>query len=155
MNIIGLDLSMKKTGVAVVGLDGELIYSELIDQELKTSKKGVERANDYGHSLYTLYYRLSQIIKEYEPMAVSIEKGFTRFNLATQVLYRVHGVANMAFRDIDQVYYTTKDAKKQFTGSGKASKQDMIDEVKRRFDKDVSEDEADAIAVALCLVNDI
>ena len=54
-----------------------------------------------------------------------------------------------------QGYYPTE-LKKMITGRGDASKQDIMDALAERFDVDVeSDDEADAMAVALALIGDM
>lgn len=154
MIILGLDLSMSKTGVAV--FDGwDLIHTELIEPKHKMPKPKTDRSNYYGLILADYYHRFNQLITEYEPGYVSIERGFTKGNNATQVLYRLHGVANMACRNILTRNYPALSVKKSFTGKGRASKDDMIYRAKLKYGVDVSEDEADAIAVAECLIKEL
>lgn len=154
MIILGLDLSMSKTGVAV--FDGwDLIHTELIEPKHKMPKPKTDRSNYYGLILADYYHRFNQLITEYEPEYVAIERGFTKGNNATQVLYRLHGVANMACRNIQTVNYPALSVKKSFTGKGFAKKHEMILFAKVKYGVDVSEDEADAIAVAECLIKEL
>lgn len=151
MIVLGLDLSMSKTGVAVFE-DWNLIHTELIEPKHKSPKPKTDRSNYYGLMLADYYHRINQLITEYEPSFVAIERGFTKGNNATQVLYRLHGVVNMACRNIPTKNYPALTVKKTFTGKGRATKEDMIMRAKLKFGVDVSEDEADAIGVALCFI---
>lgn len=141
----GLDLSMTKTGVAIFKRD-KLHHYELIKPKTTLSNQ---------LKLKAYYDRFSELIELYEPYLVGIERGFTRFNKSTQVIYRVHGVANLAFADYEQIYISPTDVKKTFTGNGKASKADMIDQALKKYRVKVSEDVADAIAVAETLIKGV
>lgn len=141
--IVGLDLSMTKCGVAILDDSGDLIYSELLKPKASLS---------HGKKLAYYYHEFNKLITEYEPTDVVIEAGISRFNKSTQAIFRVHGIANMAFRNINQTYVNIMTVKKDFTGNGKADKDAMIREVGRRFGVTVSDDEADAIAVALSII---
>ena len=154
MIVLGLDLSMSKTGVAVFN-DWNLIHTELIEPKHKSPKPKTDRSNYYGLMLADYYHRFNQLITEYEPEYVAIERGFSRFNTSTQASYRVHGIANMACRNISIISFPPKESKKSFTGKGSAKKHEMILFAKVKYGVDVSEDEADAIAVAECLIKEL
>lgn len=141
--ILGLDLSMTKTGLAILD-GGKLIYHELLKPKAKLSN---------AEKLKFYYDAMIEIKASYLLDAVGIEQGFTRFNKATQVIFRVHGVANLAFYDIEQIYVGATQSKKHFTGSGSADKKAMIERAERLYGVRVSDDEADAIAIAHYLYN--
>lgn len=146
MNIYGLDLSMTKTGIAILSEEGELIHSELVKPRANLS---------HGNKLSIYKDAFNRLIGEYEPLIVGIENAFTRHNTSTQVIYRVHGVANMIFAKYKQKYYQATTVKKNMTGSGRAKKHDVMRAVYEKYGVRVSEDEADAIAVAYCVYLDL
>lgn len=109
----------------------------------------------HGEKLKRQYDGFLELIELYPPHLVGIEKGFTKFNKSTQVIFRAHGVANLAFCDYEQVYFQNNIVKLKFAGSGGASKEKVIAEVKKRYGLDVKNDEADAIAVAYTTLKSI
>lgn len=137
--VYGLDLSMSCTGYCVMDLEGNIVKSGIIKP--KTSYSHGMKLREYSNKFFDLAC-------EFEPLVVGIEEGFTRFNKATQIVFRVHGIANYSFCDYEQIYYQNKTVKKFFTGNGNAGKPEMMSEVKRRYGLEVTNDEADAIAVA-------
>lgn len=140
MIVLGLDLSMSKTGVAVFE-NGKLKSTGILKPKLKWT---------HGQKLKYYFDEFNRIKDVISPDFVAIEMGISRFNKSTQVIFRVHGVANLVFQEYTEI--NTSNVKKIITGKGNADKQMMIDGVKRIFDVDVSEDEADAIGVALCFI---
>jgi Holliday junction resolvasome RuvABC endonuclease subunit len=78
-----------------------------------------------------------------------MERGFSRFNTATQQLYRVHGITNLCFKKTEQIYITPKTLKKAICGRGDVKKIYVIKKVKDMYPnlKITTNDEADALSL--------
>lgn len=115
--IYGLDLSMACSGVAIVDFN-------TLEPVLVTSVR-TNQAEDHGDRLHEQRNFMKELIEKYPPERVYLEKGFTQFNTATQVVYRVVGVCNELFKDYPQEYYAPTTVKKTITGNGRASKEEL------------------------------
>lgn len=146
--IYGLDLSISCTGVAVLDIETEeCVYIGSI----KTNAK-----EKHGERLHQIREELKQIKKDYPPYIIAIERGFTRFNNATQVLYRVHGVVNELFYNLYQVYYTPKEVKLKIANKGNATKNLVKMAVRNKYNIAIkNDDESDALAVAIVGLKDL
>lgn len=113
----------------------------------------------HGQKLHRIYTVLNNVQRNYQIDIIVREKGVTRFNKATQAIFRVVGIADMfAYvslgKTCEEVGIT--EAKKLITGDGRADKsvvaikvQDFLQEP-ATFETD-DESDAVAIAVAYCL----
>lgn len=153
----GLDLSMSCSGVAIFNQDGKCIHVCSIPTKDKDS---------HGRRLVVIATAFNELRKQYPVDKVIIERGFSQYNTSTQVIYRVHGLVNYLFADVEQIYYPPKKVKATLV-SGTATKKMVQDYVKKQFphikltiipkkDKKTkqvnyveNEDESDAIAVGL------
>jgi len=137
-----MDLSLSNTGICI--FDGN---NPITAFNIQTSNK-----DTHGNRLKAIADSILEKMKEYPPKFVVIEAGFTRFNKATQVLYRVHGLVNYLLCDYEQVYYPSKTVKKKVCGNGNASKDDVKNFVNRKYPHLVIENdnESDAVAVGMC-----
>jgi len=138
MKTLGID-----TGSANIG------YA-LYDSELNC-------VTHYSHyslnkSLPSLFKNFLAMLIELQPDKCFIEKPyFMHMTSATTLVWQVIGVQHlcMDIQNIDHDVLSPKTVKKQFTGSGNASKQDVIDTVKFKFNIEITNNHiADAIAVA-------
>ena len=143
--IWALDISMSRTGVAIFDESGELVKVTSI--ETKSKDKAQVRLEHIARNLVYLDI-------DHPCEILVMERGFSRFNLATQALFRVHGVVNYLFWTKEQIYYPPKVIKQSLVG-GKATKQEIYDWVRRRFPETVpaNDDESDAIAIGCCYFN--
>jgi Holliday junction resolvasome RuvABC endonuclease subunit len=139
--IYGLDLSMSCVGVAI--FDENMSIIKVCSIETKPKQSHGERLKDIADFMYKLK-------QEYPPKVVSIERGFARFNTATAVVYRVHGLINYVFYDIKQVYYPPKTVKEAIL-KGNATKKEVQGMILKLYPDIIfsNEDESDATAVAL------
>lgn len=152
MNYIwGLDLSLSSTGIAIYDLEkNSFAHITSIDTTDIRNIKANKGKYLNGLKLFKIQEEMRALKEHYPPQTIVIERGFTRFNTATQVLYRVHGIANVMFHDIAQIYYAPKDIKATII-SGDASK----DMVRQQILKEIpnlnfkNEDESDAAAIVL------
>ena len=132
MIVLGMDLSLNGTGFAVVEHkdDGTIFIHETCYRVVElcfVNNKGKYAKLSHGDRLKRIADELIRILNTYKIDIVVREKGFTRFNKATQVLYKVHGVIDyilalygQGIKEVDPVSPTT--IKKQIAGTGKADK---------------------------------
>lgn len=161
--VVGLDLSLNGTGVCVIEAGK---YSVKIIKEIFINNKHI-KAEDRGHKLFNIYCNIDDTLQELkekgiEPIVVT-ESGFSKHTKATQALYSVVGVVEMTMycnnMSITKSYAPTS-VKKQITGKGKASKQEVMEEVRQFLVSKQgdyvfqSEDTSDALAVAISYLLD-
>lgn len=133
---------MENTGVTIFNLETkEPIYISSIP----TNKK-----HTHGKRLYIIGQELIKLKDKYSPSIIAIERGFSRFNTSTQVIYRVHGLINYLFHDVDQVYYPPKKIKEAIV-RGDASKKLVREKIEKKYPdvKFDDEDQSDSFAIAL------
>lgn len=148
---------MDCSGIAIFDEQGNPIHIESIQTNSKDT---------HGQRLKVIANRLAQLKEKYPTDIICIERGFTRFNMSTQVIYRVHGVVNFLYADCEQIYYPPKTIKEMIF-KGDATKEQIRNEIKKRYPniefskievknkktKEVivkeNEDESDAFAVGL------
>lgn len=141
--IWGLDLSMSDSGVVILKDSKPVFIGNIPTNDKET----------HGERLKHIYDYMSELKKKYPPEVVCIERGFSRFNTSTAVLYRVHGIINMLFYDIKQIYYPPKKVKESIV-SGKAKKEEIMKGILELY-PDVqfqNDNESDAFAVALTYI---
>lgn len=140
--LYAFDLSMACSGLVIFDI---ATCKHVLITSYKTNDK-----QEHGERLTQLRQHWSEIMEKYPPTEVSIERGFSRFNTSTQVIYRVHGVCNELFNGFPQKYYPPKTVKEAIV-SGNATKKQLQDKIKLMY-PDVefaNEDESDAFAVGL------
>lgn len=155
--IWAFDLSMDDSGIAIFDKKANPIHI----CSIKTNEK-----QTHGERLKYIADKVLELRKQYPTKIIVIERGFSRFNTSTQVIYRVHGLINYLFADCQQIYYPPKKVK-SFILNGNATKKQLREEIKRRypdikFNKiekknkktkqitiEENENESDAVAVGL------
>ena len=150
MYFYGLDISMANTGVTIVDVSKEvpeIVYIGSISTDTKEFKK-LPIEYRHGKKLKFHYESIMKLIEKYPPSVAVIERGFSRFNNATQTLFRVHGVYNLAFADVENIYLVPKLVKDTIY-TGNADKGEIATVLKRRLKVEFeNEDESDSLAVA-------
>ena len=141
--IWGLDLSMSDSGVAILFENTPVFIGNI-----KTNDK-----DTHGERLKHIYDYMLELKEKYPPEIVCIERGFSRFNTSTAVLYRVHGVINMLFYDIKQIYYPPKKVKDTIL-NGSAKKEEIMKRILEIYPniEFQNDNESDAFAVALTYI---
>ena len=124
---------MNNTGVVIFDLH---TYQPVHISSIATSDK-----HSHGKRLYQIGKELLELKDKYPPSVVAIERGFSRFNVSTQVIYRVHGLVNYLFHDIDQIYYPPKKVKEQII-RGDATKKLVRKMIEKKY-PDVAFDDED------------
>lgn len=144
----GLDLSLTCTGVTIYDLsEGKSVYIGSFNTEkIKKKKDLYHNAIKIKH----IYDWLEELKEKYPPKIVAIERGISRFNTSTQVIYRVHGIVNYMFWNIPQFYYPPKTVKEAIL-KGDATKAQVQEAIKAKYNHITfaNEDESDSFAVVL------
>jgi Holliday junction resolvasome RuvABC endonuclease subunit len=133
---------MENTGVTIFDLN---TYEPIHISSIPTNKK-----HTHGKRLYIIAQELIKLKDKYPPSMVAIERGFSRFNTSTQVIYRVHGLINYLFYDVEQVYYPPKKIKEAII-RGDATKKLVRQMIENKYPdvKFDDEDQSDAFAIGL------
>lgn len=147
----GMDLSLKNTGVTIYNLDTkEFVYIGSFNTEKIYATKENKGRYLNGVKLKKIVDWLKELNHKYPPTHIVIERGFSRFNTETQVIFRVHGVVNCLFWQIPQEYYAVKTVKAAIY-KGDATKAQVAKVIQNNF-VDIefaNDDESDSFAVAL------
>jgi len=148
MRILGIDPGSRATGYGIVSsTDETLIATDVIR---------LDNTNDHPQRLKEIYDRLTAVISEYAPEALSIEMPVYGQNPQSMLkLGRAQAAAMMAGLNADMPVsqYTPKEIKKSVTGNGNASKKQVRFMVASILDLEadaLTHDAADALATALC-----
>lgn len=149
MRIIGIDPGLTKTGVGIIEVKNNsisYIYSQTIYSDA---------TQDISIRLKYFYDNLTTIIQTYQPSISAIEETFLNSNPATSLkLGHARGclILTLALNNLKVYEYSATKIKKTITSNGRAEKQQIQAMVKILLPKAnfKSEDEADALAVAIC-----
>ena len=148
MKILGIDPGLQKTGWGIIKSQGsslQFIASGLI----KTNAKA-----PMAERLLTLHHGIISVIDQYKPQESAIEETFVNKNPASSLkLGQVRGVllCVSALKGLSAYEYSANKVKKSVVGSGHAAKQQMgmMINILLPACGEISEDEADALAVAI------
>jgi crossover junction endodeoxyribonuclease RuvC len=152
MVIMGIDPGTRRTGYAIVEASREAPYL-LACGALTPSPRA-----SFPLRLLAIYRGLLDIVTKYKPDAMAIESVFVKHNISVALkMGHMRGVALLvaALNGIEVGEYSPAEIKQAIVGSGAASK----DQVKfmvvalLRLAEAPSEDEADALAAALCHIH--
>ncbi len=149
MKIIGIDPGLTKTGVGIIEVKNNSL-SFISSQTIHTS------ASDSLVSRLTKFHEsLTEIIKNYQPDEAAIEETFVNNNPVSSLkLGHARGalILTLGLCGLKVTEYSTTAVKKAVTGVGRADKNQIGAMIKILLPKSnaKSEDEADALAVAIC-----
>ena len=153
MRVLGIDPGNKITGYGVV----ERIDSRLVPVAFGVIKNPAD--SNSANRFRRIYEGIAQVVKNYRPDAVACETLFFCKNVKSAIrLGEARGVAvAAATAGLGEYYeYSPRSVKQAVVGFGGAPK----DQVKRMIRRllgintaDLTEDAADALAVAICHVN--
>lgn len=154
MIILGIDQGLANIGYAIINTEPELTHLE--HGIIKTTPDPV-----FGRRLLLIKSKLMEVIDKYNPDLICTESLFcnkaqssgrnksaaiVQTNMATAVIFMLGAEKNIPIRQFVPI-----SVKKQVTGSGKATKEEVEDAIKQHF-KDIiikKDHESDAIAIAL------
>ncbi|MFH0953329.1 MAG: crossover junction endodeoxyribonuclease RuvC [Verrucomicrobiota bacterium] len=149
MRVIGIDASLRSTGLAVVDSSGGRMAAVEHDT--------VRNSADLPHSecLRHVQEGVAAVLARCKPQAAAIEGGFYFKNARTaMILGEVRGVviAACASAGVPVYEYSPRDAKKALTGFGGAQKDQVAKMVMSilGLEEKPQEDAADALAIAIC-----
>ena len=153
MIIIGIDPGLARVGYGLIELmDGQKKLLDCGIIETSKDKKEVDR-------LIEIHTDLNELIDKWEPDIAAVEKFFFYRSSNTINVVQARGVILMALgsRRIPISEYAPAQIKLNITGSGKASKQEVLDSVMLNLDLNFPpkpDDSADALAIALTRLNE-
>lgn len=149
VRILGVDPGSRATGYGLVCLEGSRIRYE------SSGTIVIRRSLPFPDRLLAVHDALAALIEELDPDEVAVESAFVRKSaLAALQIGHVRGVILLAARrSRAAIYeYTAPEVKLAVASQGAAAKQQVAFMVRRLLPgvRAVTEDEADALAVALC-----
>ena len=139
----GLDLSLSNSGIAIFSDDAQLIHLTSVD---------TKSLKDHKEKLQLIGKELLKLKEEYPPKLLVIERGFMRFAASTEAVFKVVGVVQYLFSDIEQLFYSPMTVKKWVAGKGNVKKDEIYRVVSKMYpDIQIEDfDQSDAISVGLC-----
>ncbi len=153
MRVLGIDCGTERTGYGVIESDGH-IHHLISSGVIRTDTKA-----PLGARLHEISRQLRSVIARDEPQAAAVEEVFYSTNVKTALkLAHVRGVALLLISEagIELGEYSPLEIKISVVGYGRAEKhqvQMMVTSLLRLEAPIASEDACDALAVAMCHVN--
>ena len=153
MRIIGIDPGLARVGYGIIEVENE--KKTLIDCgviETNKNKKEEDR-------LFEIYKDLITLIDRWNPNIAAVEKFFFYRSSTTISVVQARGVIMMvlASRKIEVSEYAPAHIKLTVTGTGKASKKEVLEAVMYNLKLNYApkpDDSADALAIALTKLNE-
>ena len=152
--ILGIDTSLRSSGIGIVEMTGNRLSA--VDYEtVKVSSKA-----SLSECLRSLHNAIDAAIERTHPDAAAIEGVFYCKNFKTAfVLGEARGVAihACACRKLEVYEYAPRKVKQAIVGFGGASKKQIQEMITRllALESAPREDEADALAIAICHLHSI
>ena len=147
--ILGIDPGLATCGFAVVETTGQRSFQLMESGAIRTPSDEPIDAR-----LKSIYSEVGELVEEYQPEMVAVERIFFSNNQKTAVLVaQARGVIILAAAGRDVVSYSPLEIKKTITGYGKANKkqvQTMVQRLLGLHELPSPADAADAIGVSLC-----
>lgn len=145
--IYALDISLSNTGLSIFTEKGNPI--KIISISTSPKDKHPQRLKVIADSIYELR-------KVYSPLVMIFESGFYRFSASTQAIYKVIGLIQFLFNDIEQYAYAPSTIRKIICGNGKANKEDVEKAVLKVWPNlsFSDNDQSDSCGVGLCYLID-
>jgi crossover junction endodeoxyribonuclease RuvC len=152
MVVLGIDPGTRQTGYAVVEATGDIAI--VVDSGALSASPG----NPLHERLGIIYEGLLDIVERYQPDEIAIEDVFVKKNVKVALkIGHMRGVALLvaAVHDLPVGEYSPGAVKQAIVGSGSASKEQVKFMVTAllKLAEVPGEDEADALAVALCHIH--
>ena len=151
LTVLGIDPGLQRTGYAVIEYHGKSV---------KLKEAGVLTTNGKDPleiRLNTISESLEEILNEFQPDSMVVEKLYSHFNHPQTAVVMGHArgiiLKCAAGHCIPVISYASTRIKKSVTGNGRASKsqvQRSVTSILKLDEVPEPPDVADAIAVALC-----
>lgn len=147
--VLGVDTSVRNTGLAVLSMTGNRVTS------LYHATVHIPSTKRFSTCLLTLRQAVEKALEEYSPAAVAVEGIFTGKFVKTAVLLghaRGVVVATAAAAGLPIYEYEPTRVKQALVGTGTASKHQMQSMMQAllHLTELPPEDEGDALAIAFC-----
>lgn len=151
MRVLGIDPGSQITGIGIVDVDGNA--TRYVFAESLTLPRGALQ-----NRLRKIYQRLEQLIAQYTPDVMALEKVFLAKNpQAALTLGHARGAAMLAGvnADLQIEEYSATEIKKAIVGRGRADKAQVAHMVRVLLNlrQTPPTDAADALACAICHVH--
>ena len=153
MRIIGIDPGLARVGYGIIEVKNE--KKLLLDCGVIETNK--DKQEEYR--LYEIYNDLNELINHWNPDVAAVEKFFFYRSSTTISVVQARGVIMMvlASKKIQVSEYSPVQIKLTIAGSGKASKEEVLEAV--MYDLKLTkapkpDDSADALAIALTKLNE-
>jgi crossover junction endodeoxyribonuclease RuvC len=149
MRVIGIDPGNSVTGFGVIERSGSL---QFVGAGTVRGRRIISRPQ----RLATIYQKLLQLLDQYNPDVMSLERSFVAINVQSAfTLGEARAIAMLAaaHRGLEVFEYTPTDVKLSVAGYGRADKRQVKQMVRRTLmldDGELADDAADALAIALC-----
>ncbi len=149
VRILGIDPGSRFTGFGIIDVNGQKnrhVHSGCLRIPLK---------GEFSDRLKSIYDGISELVQQYQPCEIAIEKVFMNKNADSALkLGQARGAAIVAAMQVThELYeYSPNRIKQAIVGRGHADKTQVRHMIKMLLllSKIPQEDEADALAVALC-----
>tara|TARA_B100000212_G_scaffold261261_1_gene201164 strand:+ start:1327 stop:1797 length:471 start_codon:yes stop_codon:yes gene_type:complete len=152
--IIGIDPGLARVGYGVIEVKKE--EKRLLDCGIIETQKNIKEEN----RLYEIYQDLKQLITKWHPDYAAVEKFFFYKSSTTISVVQARGVIMMTLgsHGIPISEYAPAQIKLNITGSGKATKKEVLEAVMFNLRLNYApkpDDSADALAIALTRFNEL
>ncbi len=154
MRILGIDTSLRSTGLAVVELIG--------NRHIPLYAGRIRNPPDLPHSacLLNIQRQLESVIAEHQPLAAAIESVFLSKNFKTTLILgeaRGAAIAQCARFQLPVYEYEPRRVKQAVVGNGAAQKEQIQHMIQNLLHLPAlpQNDEADAFALALCHLHNL
>ena len=149
MKVLGLDPGSRRTGYSVVEREGNAFRAVAHGVLAPPARL------DLAHRLHAIATRAAEVMDAHRPDAVVVEEAFYHESVrSTLVLGHVRGALLVAAveRGLALAEYSPREIKQSVTGSGAASKEQVVFMVRRLLGLKgpLPPDAADALAAAIC-----
>ena len=154
MVIIGIDPGLARVGYGVIEVKKE--EKSLLDCGIIETQKNIKEE----YRLYEIYQDLKQLITKWDPDYAAVEKFFFYKSSTTISVVQARGVIMMTLGSlgIPISEYAPAQIKLNITGSGKATKKEVLEAVMFSLRLNYApkpDDSADALAIALTKFNEL
>ena len=148
VRILGIDPGSQKTGYGII--DFEKNNSTHVDSGCIYVK-----GDTFVDRLGYIFQQVGEIIVEYQPAELSIEKAFVNKNIDSAMKLsqaRAAAICAAVNASLKVAEYTPKAVKSAVVGTGNASKEQVQHMMSMilKLEKGLQEDQADALGIALC-----
>ncbi|HLO11190.1 MAG TPA: crossover junction endodeoxyribonuclease RuvC [Pseudoneobacillus sp.] len=149
MRILGIDPSTVSTGWAIIDEHKTVVDCGAICPNKKM---------DEQEKIKYVYDEICNVIRDYSPTNMACEDQFARLNPKTlKILSRLVGSVLLAGEqnNLKVTLYAPTHVKSVFSGIGNATKEQMIEKAREYTIRELCSDEADAIGVAITLMEEL